>query len=468
MGSTRRQARTVAGAGAAMLAAAGLALGALPAQAVSGGGYNSGQQGCSPSADRNDQPGSTEPGCHNATLQLNQGGGGYSQSWHVLSVNSDQIPNGTSPHSGSIVVDPGQGTTTTLSFDTGTGTLILVSPLGLAVDLLTWAASGFSGPAPIPSQIVGTPGRPGAHVSHAASQRHSALSGAGRQQVYFGADDNLDNGEHDGVNPGDFAGQDAQVADGPSDGGAIQANTHPQGQLGKPGSLIFQNVDLTDGHDPLRAADAGTGACADGLCAGADTSHRKDYQGGCTSCPDQSVYSDQYSTQWRSPDCNGQSTQSENLCGADWQNGNEQGNIYQPYSERGAYYTDPGVFVYSDPDPQASPEFPVTPTYPLCELYAGTMGVWVCSQNVIPSPVGVFTGASAQAHASAAHTRQQAAQPRATSPHASAPATTSTAVSTGSTLQPAQPSPTPATTVLGLPAPLIIPDPLPQPTILPS
>ena len=412
----------LAGGGAAALAAAALALSTVRAEAVSGGGYSPQQQGCSPTADRNDQPTTTEPGCHNATLQVNQGGGGYASNWHVLSVNSDQLPQGESPHAGSVAVDPGQGTQYVIAFDTGTGNLVLVSPLGLAVDLLTWAAGGFQGDPPVPSQLIGTPQQPGVSFAQSAATPHSATDGLGREQVYFGADDNLDNGEHDGVNPTDDHGKDAKVADGPSDGGAWQANTHLQGDPSDPASLS-QNVDPTDMHNPVRGADIGTGACADGLCAGADTTHRKDFQGGCASCPDQSVYNDQYTTQWRSPDCNGQSTANQNQCGAGWQNGDEQGNIYQPWSERGAYYTDPGVFVYQDPDPQASPEFPITPTYPMCELYAGTMGVWVCSQNVVPSPGVVFgsTGSSGAGNGNngGGHGRQQhasTAQPAAEPP----------------------------------------------------
>ena len=465
MQMTRRTVRALAGSGTAVAAALGLCLTALPVQAVSGGGYNPQQQGCSPSADRNDQPTSTEPGCHNATLQANEGPGGYGNDWHVLSINSDQLPQGTSPHSGSVVVDPGRGESHTLSFDTGQGNLVLVSPLGLAVDLLTWAAGGFQGPAPIPQQLVGSPGTPSARLSNAWASKHSVQPGnAGRWQLYFGADDNLDNGEHDSVNPTDFSGQDAQVADGPSDGGAVQANTHPYGQLGKPWTLVADNVDPSDGHDPVRAADAGTGACADGFCAGADTSRRKAYQGGCTSCPDQSVYSDQYSTQWRSPDCNGQSTQNQNDCGADWQNGNEQGNIYQPYSERGAYYTDPGVFVYSDPDPQASPEFPVTPTYPMCELYAGTMGVWVCSQNVVPSPIGAFGSAEHGASGAAHVTQQHSGATRvsggtAVTAHSAAGST----VSAPAPAAAATPTPAPAPSTLVVPLPALPATPLPIP-----
>jgi hypothetical protein len=386
MPSTHRPVRTLLGAAATgAVVAAGLALTTLHAQAVSGGGYDPTQQGCSKTADRNDRPQSTEPGCHNATLQLNAGSGSYAQRWHVASVNSDQLPDGQSPHAGSVAVDPGMGTRYMLRFDTGTGTFILVNPLGFATDVATWLIGGGQGPFPLPQQVIGTMGQPSAGVDQSRSAQHSATDAVTSQQVYFGADDNLDNGEHDGVNPTDYHGKDARVANGPSDGGALQANTHLQGSASDPASLISKNVDPSDMHDPLRAADAGTGACADGLCAGADTSHRKAYQGGCRRCADQSVYNDQNSTAWRSPDCSGQSTQSQNRCGSGWQSGSAQGNIYQPYSERGAYYTDPGVFVYEDPDPQASPVASGV-QYPICELYAGTMGVWVCSQQVVPSP----------------------------------------------------------------------------------
>ena len=461
MPTTRRRAHVLIATAAAVVAAAGLTLRSLPVQAVSGGGYNPQQQGCSPSADRNDRQQSTEPGCHNATLQLNQGGGGYASNWHVLSVNSDQLPNGQSPHSGSVTADPGQGTDYSISFETGTGTLVLVSPLGLAVDLLTWAAGGFNGPAPIPSQIIGAPGTPGAGVSQSSSAAHAPTDGLGQEQVYFGADDNLDNGEHDSVNPTDDHRKDARVADGPSDGGAVQANTHPQGSAADPQTLQ-DNVDPSDPHNPVRAADAGTGACADGLCAGADTSHRKDYQGGCASCPDQSVYNDQYTTHWRSPDCNGQSTQNQNDCGANWQSGSESGNIYQPYSERGAYYTDPGVFVYQDPDPQASPEFPITPTYPMCELYAGTMGLWVCSQNVVPSPVEALGGAFG-ATSSGSGSGASASHGKNTTPAATTTSPPATVTSPSATSAPsATPTPTPQ------PTPLLPLPPVPVPTLLPQ
>jgi hypothetical protein len=386
MASITRTHRVLVGTVAATaVLAAGLAMTTLKAEAVSGGGYDPAQQGCSKTANRNDRPQSTEKGCHNATLQINSGSGDYRHRSHLLSVNTDQLPDGQSLHAGSVAMDPGMGTQYVVRFDTGTGSFILLNPLGLAIDLATWVAGGGQGPPPIPQQILGTPAQPSAGADQSQARKRSVTDGATNQQVYFGADDNLDNGEHDGVNPTDYGGRDARVANGPSDGGAAQVNTHLQGDPSDPASLLRKNVDPTDMHNPLRAADAGTGACADGLCAGADTTRRKAYQGGCRSCADQSVYNDQNSTNWRSPDCNGQSTANQNKCGAGWRNGNPSGNIYQPWSERGAYYTDPGVFVYEDPDPQASP-LGSQVQYPICELYAGTMGVWVCSQNVVPAP----------------------------------------------------------------------------------
>src|SRR5438105_10652303 len=191
-------------------AAVTLALGPVIARAVSGGGYSYQQQGCSASANRNDAGTNgvpqTEPGCHNFTLQLNQGGGSYTRQWHPFSFNLDQLPNdNSSPHAGSIVVDPGRGTAYTVTFDTGTAHTLGFFPLGYVADAAGWVASTIqtrrlSRP-PIPGvghpkvgkpTVTGpTPGKGG----HGPDPRHPDA------QLYIGADDNLDNGEHDGVNP---------------------------------------------------------------------------------------------------------------------------------------------------------------------------------------------------------------------------------------------------------------------------
>lgn len=364
----RRSAKRVGGPVAVAAGGVAIALATgVTAAAVSGGGYSPERQGCSRTADRNDQPNSAQPGCHNATLQLSSG------SWQVASLNIDQTPNGVNAHSGSVVVDDGQGHRHTVRFDTGEGGVVT-----FASGLVSWLAGGAIGAPPSPAGVGGTPvltlsnsaGGGGLDPNHPTAS------------VYFGADDNLDVGEHDGVNPSAHHGRDAVLANGPSDGGALQANVHPQGSLTQPTSLA-SNVSPTNSHRPVGAADATAAGCADGLCAGADTQRRKMYQGGCRGCADQAVYDDQNTTNWRSPDCNSGSTANQNDCGKNWRTGSEQGDITQPYYERGAYYDDPGVFVYEDPDPQSSP---VLPVYPICELYVGTEGVYACSNQVVAPP----------------------------------------------------------------------------------
>ena len=149
------------------------------------------------------------------------------------------------------------------------------------------------------------------------------------------------------------------------------------------------------------------GACADGLCFAVETRRRLAYHGGCyngTSCPDRNVYSDESSTNWRNQDCNSGTAWNQNECGSggnapsctstdrDGPNGDpagttdcDDGSISQPYNERGGYYTEPGVQVYEDPDPQSSPILP-RPFYPVPEEYAGTQGVYVNGRPVVTPP----------------------------------------------------------------------------------
>ena len=395
---------------AGVLAAAAIALaGVVSAAAVSGGGYSWARQGCSPTADRNDRPESAQPGCHNATAQLNVG------AWQPLAVGTDQTPNGTNVHSGSIVVDDGRGTSHTVRFDTGQGGAVT-----FVSNVAGWLAGGASGAPPPPDGVGGMPTLAVSDGRGAAGPdaHHPTAS------FYFGADDNLDVGEHDAVNPTNDHGRDRRVAHGPSDGGALQANVHPQGSTDDPASLAG-NIAPANGHDPLPAADATGAGCADGLCAGVDTERRTMYQGGCRRCAGQAVYDDQNTTDWRSPDCNSGSTANQNDCGSNWQSGNEQGDITQPYDERGAYYDDPGVFVYEDPDPQSSPALPM---YPICELYAGTEGVYACSNQVIAPP-----SVGAQPVMAAAPAPRSAAQPG----MRTAVATSTPALLAGSSARPA-------------------------------
>jgi hypothetical protein len=384
-----RRAMTVA-VGSAAATAVSLALTTITVGAVSGGGYDPAQQHCSKSADRNDQLNKAQKGCKNLVFQVNQGGGDYARRWHLIEINTDQTPGGTSAHSGAVVVDPAQGTAYSLNYDTGQGKTVDFGTVSYPLDVLSWIIQVLTTqkPAapPLPSHNAPQPGAPALSMTTNKSKGHIDLSRLSNAQVYMGADDNLDGGEHDGVNPNpdpSHPNRDAKVANGPSDGGAIQANTHLQGSPSNPASL-GKNVSPTDTHNPVRAADAGFGACADGVCAAADTTHRRAYKGGCSNCPDRTVYDDQ-NTNWRSPNCNSGDTKSQNQCGSGWNKpgGSANGPITQPYNERGSFYTDPGVMIYEDPDPQGSP---VLPMYPICEEYVGTQGVWLCGMKVVPAP----------------------------------------------------------------------------------
>jgi hypothetical protein len=75
-------------------------------------------------------------------------------------------------------------------------------------------------------------------------------------RVYMGADDNLDNGEHDSS---------SKIADGPSDGGAVVFNVSPDSVGAWLDALQSGNVHYLLTH-PLPLVDAGFGSCADGVC----------------------------------------------------------------------------------------------------------------------------------------------------------------------------------------------------------
>jgi len=342
--------------------AAGLAIaGAHSALAVSGGGYDPERQGCTKTADRNDVN-AAQPGCHNLTMQVTMGDTTGPRAYRLITINTDQTALNQNVHSGSVIVDPGRGTALTVAFDSGAGGIFAwTQALG------AWLSHPKGAP---PAPALQTPT---VTAKQAPSTGRLDPAQITRLGFYLGADDNLDFGEHDGVNPDH--GTDRPVANGPSDGGAIQASTHPT-------SSPTDNVNPTDTHDPVRAADSTAGACADGLCFGYDTMRRTYYKGGCTSCSPQAVYDDENTTDWRSPNCNSGDANSQDHCGSGWQTGSDQGSISGAYDQRGSYYSDPGVFIYEDPDPQASP---LLPMYPICELYAGTQGVKVCTNEVGPA-----------------------------------------------------------------------------------
>jgi hypothetical protein len=169
--------------------------------------------------------------------------------------------------------------------------------------------------------------------------------------LYFGADDNLDNGEHDSS---------PLISNGPSDGGGIQLNADPNSV--DPWSAALQGGDVAYllTH-PLPLVDFGMGMCADGICGAVTTQERVAYQGGNPDEPSQPV-ADYTGKQWDPKSCGGPDDTAADCGGHD---------ITYWHNLDGARTTEPGVQVYEDPDPQGSPIGP----YPLDAAYVGTCGV---------------------------------------------------------------------------------------------
>ena len=178
-------------------------------------------------------------------------------------------------------------------------------------------------------------------------------------RLYFGADDNLDNGEHDSSE---------QVNQGPSDGGAIQFNVLPASVPAWVAALSAGDVHYLLTH-PIPLVDAGLGACADGICFNAQTQRRVAWQGDGKGSRNIADYSGK---QWDPEDCGGP-TDTPKDCGGKTLRG--------WYAGDGTTYVEPGVTVFEDPDPQGSPIGP----YPLPALYVGTCGVIAGGGPAVPA-----------------------------------------------------------------------------------
>jgi len=301
--------------------------------AVSDGQYLPANQNCTGNADNSDAGNRTEAGCHNMIVFVADGTGHQYAGWGL-----DQTPDGTVVHSGEVWLDPGAGSRYTWNFDLTAG----------SVDQ-------------IPTVTVSTPGdlTTGLHV-------------------YFGADDNLDSGEHDSSN---------QVSNGPSDGGGIQVNIDPAAA-----SAWIAMLEAVDAGGLLPAlvpfANGGFGACADGFCIAVTTQRRIAFQGGRTDIyRDVANYewSDGTPMQWDPYNCAGP-TASPLYCS----DASGSHNLKYWYNLSGTVYTEPGIQIYEDPDPQGSPgvlslvgldqvKQALTGNgndpYPLPALYVGTCGL---------------------------------------------------------------------------------------------
>ena len=191
-------------------------------------------------------------------------------------------------------------------------------------------------------------------------------------RVYFGADDNLDTGEHDGS---------PQWQDGPSDGGGIHADATPALIYAWLGAVMTGDTPYLLTHPtPI---DAGYGACADGTCLSVQTSRRTAFQGGSGGARDAADYT---GMRWDPATCSSSDQQSQTpaACGGhqlSWWNQNQ-----------GTVYVEPGAQVYEDPDAQASPALPL---YPIPSAYAGTCGV-VAGGGQVAAPSSPLTNSAGQ------------------------------------------------------------------------
>jgi hypothetical protein len=419
--------RRPAGAALVVVTAAVLGLGVLSgtALAVSGGGYSPQQQGCrTGDADYATPNGTTYPGCHNVALNVESGGthqgrpGNHNTEY--VQYGNDQAPNdprsqGTptpysigepgstgSPHAGCVAVNtdgtrgrpapagspeaPGRAEDSRY----GCGN----NPKGAGVEVNydyyqyycpIAGAVGLACEDTSPGTTSVTPDT-GHHVAYQPLVKNGVL-------VYFGMDDNTDNGEHDGVGP--YSAQAHQnnggAQNGPSDGGAIMLIIDPSGIYDRPSQTRPEGV-----------ANLSAGSCADGICAEATTQRQTVYHGcgaadshGQAPCDqgtprNANVYNyapggspaNDPSVNSEPSGCNsgGAQSTSESACGS---GGMDAYRSATPANEN----AEPGVQVYSDPDPQRSPAAP-SPLWPTPAVYVGTCGVYMGS----PGTTGQLLG----------------------------------------------------------------------------
>src|SRR4051794_13425255 len=308
------------------LLAAGV-LGSGSALAVSDGDYNNKDNGCSGGAFNANDAGRAEKGCKSLVFKIVDGSG-----HEYFSVGIPETPDGTSARA------------LNACFDLGTGTR----------QCMHVGRGGAKSLPPMP----GTAAHPGTGL-----------------RAYFGANDNLDGGEHDSS---------SQVDNGPSDGGGIQANVSKAAFTSWLAAAKAGNRSYLLTH-PLPGADAGSGFCADGLCFSAQTQRRVAYQGTSTDPNDNSDVANYDGHEWDPKSCSGATNDDDaDSCG---------GQPITYWEEKnGSTYVEPGIQVYEDPDPQGSP---IGPWYPIPSLYIGTCGL-VVGGGPVHAPKSRFTNAAGQ------------------------------------------------------------------------
>ena len=437
IGKGRRVA--VVAAASAGLAVAGWAGAAF---AVSGGGYSGYQQGCQPyDSDYATPNGQTYAGCHNSALNVESGGTtngtANDSNTKYAQVGIDQAPNDnnspgtptpyslgtpgttTSPHDGCIAVNTdgtngqpapaGQGPTTPDQAQqndsscqpnsNGAGFVANVDYYQYYCPIADMLGAKCEDTTPGQTTVTPTTGTT---VNYQPIIDNGVL-------IYYGMDDNSDNGEHDGVGPystgpggpyspppgpncADPTGvecsqyQNAGATNNSSDGGALMILLTPMGATNTPSQ-----------SNPEGVANASMGFCADGICFEGTTYRQTVYHGchapdangdaPCDTGTPQNANVYDYSPDGNTANDPSVNNESPN-CNAGGPDSTGSGTPNSPCSPGGmdAYRSatpanenvEPGFQLYSDPDPQRSPAAP-TPFWPTPGLYIGTCGVYAGS-----------------------------------------------------------------------------------------
>jgi hypothetical protein len=331
------------------------------AAAISGGEYSPEQMDCSNGAEAYDKP-YAEPGCHTLKINVESGDTRYAE------FGVDQMPNGENATPGLF----GEGAPGSDNF-----------PHAFCAAVNTNGTGG--GPGNDCGTNNANPRGTGAHIrgdlnkhkfKETLAQNWPAhpgtIANAMNQgiDIYFGADDNLDGGEHDGADGRHNTGTDGSQ-NGPSDGGAIRGYVHPQDAATAPTA-----------YNPLAAAGASFGSCADGICEDITTYRHTVYRGDGKGSRNVSDYEGK---RWDPFECSGASLKQEQACDA---GPGQPRNLKDWKATEGETHADPGVQIYEDPDAQGSPIDPIaeiksgigqddgtTPLYPLPGMYLGTCGL---------------------------------------------------------------------------------------------
>lgn len=191
--------------------------------------------------------------------------------------------------------------------------------------------------------------------------------------IFFGADDNLESGEHDGIPEtncepdGSTCYNNTDLANGPSDGGEIRVDAAPN--TDDP----LANFDFAYFDNILRTLYVGLGACVDGICFNAGTGERQVYDGG----QDGRVYLDDATAD--------DYKDTDDYCSYD----NEGNCVREVHDQQQDFYSRPGVNVYADPDPQDSSLGPFDGS---TNTHVGTGGVKILGVDVVDAQNPLGTG----------------------------------------------------------------------------